>query len=100
MLAFITSYLGNYIRIFLQLSPKNLYKYSLLIFPIAFICILILNAGTQFLGYDILLNRVLVLAIIFYFGNTVYKKAIFVPKNLPYIKDGKFKETINVTQHF
>lgn len=76
LLLFIINYFIKFLRVSISLSYNNPYRHSIKIFPVAFLSILILNAGTQFIGFDIILNRIIVLIVIFYFGNTILNKTM------------------------
>lgn len=76
LLFFLTKYISNLIKINNQIQVSNQYKNSINIFVIAIIAILILHSSTQFLGYDVIPNRILTLTIFLYFSLRILKKAI------------------------
>ncbi len=59
-----------------KLGKQNPYKDALKIFSIWMVGILILNSSTQFIGYDVEVQRILIISFIFYFFNNQMKRAL------------------------
>ncbi len=80
LIFFIFEYFFRYFGIYKNLNRRNIYKPALIIFPLWFAAILILNSSTQFIGYDVELNRLFVVIALLFFGNTIVEKATTIDK--------------------
>lgn len=65
-----------------QLFTDNPYKNSLKVFPITILMIMVLNTGTQFIGYDVGISRSLTLAVILLFINNQMSNAAAMQEQL------------------
>ncbi len=70
---FIINYFSN-ILFFIRSKQLIEEKLRLKIIGLGMIGILLINVGTQFFGYDVILNRVFIIAIILFWSNTIFQK--------------------------
>jgi hypothetical protein len=58
-----------------RLDDENPLKRSIVMFPITVMCLVLINGASQFIGYDLVTSRILVLIIMLFFSNNQIRMA-------------------------